>query len=57
MPHKALFLEHPEALEKLIDRFKHTQEVDSFRAFMGKPRITLADIALLPAKLRYWGFS
>ena len=52
-----LRLENYERLEALIEKHKQAEAGRSFRAFMQKERIGLADKLAIPAKLRNWGLG
>jgi dihydroorotate dehydrogenase (fumarate) len=56
-PQGAIRLKDHEQLEALIEKYKQAEAGRSFRVFMGKERIGLADKLALPAKLRSWGFA
>ena len=44
-------------MEALIEKYKQAEAGRSFRAFMQKERIGLADKLAMPAKLRSWGLG
>jgi dihydroorotate dehydrogenase/ferredoxin len=56
-PQGAIRLENYERMEALIEKYKQAEAGRSFRAFMGKERIGLADKLALPARLRAWGLA
>jgi dihydroorotate dehydrogenase/Pyruvate/2-oxoacid:ferredoxin oxidoreductase delta subunit len=56
-PQGAIRLENYGRLEALIEKYKQAEAARSFRAFMGKERIGLADKLALPARLRIWGLA
>jgi ferredoxin len=56
-PQGAIRLENYEQLEALIEKHKRAEAGRSFRAFMQKERIGLADKLAMPAKLRAWGLG
>lgn len=44
-------------LKALVQKYEHAEAGRSFRAFMSKERIGLADRLAMPARLRGWGLS
>jgi dihydroorotate dehydrogenase/ferredoxin len=56
-PQGAIRLENYEQLEALIEKYKQAEAGRSFRAFMQKERIGLADKLAMPARLRRWGLG
>lgn len=56
-PQGAIRLENYEQLEALIEKYKQAEAGRSFRAFMQKERIGLADKLAMPARLRSWGLG
>ena len=55
-PTEALQLENRDELEEMIGRFKGSPASASLRHFMHKDKIGLLDLAMLPGKLKSWGF-
>jgi dihydroorotate dehydrogenase/ferredoxin len=53
----ALYLENFALLEELAEHFRGTEEVRSFREFMGKKRIGWWDLIRLPGKFKAWGLA
>jgi Fe-S-cluster-containing hydrogenase component 2 len=53
----ALYLENFALLEELAEHFKDTEEMRSFREFMGKERISWWDLIRLPGELKAWGLA
>jgi len=56
-PQGAIRLANYEQMEALIEKYKQAEAGRSFRAFMQKERIGLADKLAMPAKLRAWGLG
>ena len=55
-PTQALRLENRDEFEQMIARFKNSPATASLRKFMQKDKIGPLDLAMLPGKLKSWGF-
>jgi dihydroorotate dehydrogenase/Pyruvate/2-oxoacid:ferredoxin oxidoreductase delta subunit len=55
-PVKAISLENIVELEKLMDKYKHSEKASSLKEFMNKNKIGLLDIPKFIWNMRKWGF-
>ena len=56
-PQKAITLDNQDVLDEFINSFKNTDEITSFRTFVGKKKIGLPDILRIPGNMKKWGLS
>lgn len=56
-PQKAITLDNQDVLDEFINSFKNTDEITSFRTFVGKKKIGLLDILRIPGNMKKWGLS